>query len=56
MISIWQDKTKYKNTRKTYIFVGDISLDQGSIEARLHIMQFFIVLKESTMNNPFFKL
>lgn len=37
--------------RQTHIFVGDVCLDQSSIQARLHIMQLFIVLEEQKRND-----
>lgn len=32
----------------TYIFIGDICLDQSSIQARFHVVQFLIVLENYT--------
>lgn len=32
----------------TYIFIGDICLDQSPIQAWLHVVQFLIVLENYT--------
>lgn len=42
--NISHQKMKMKNT--AHIFVGDVCLDQRSVQAGLHVVQFLVVLEE----------
>lgn len=41
-----KNKKKMKTDETAHVFVGDVCLDQRSVQAGLHIVQFLVVLEE----------